>query len=192
MKEIRTSEYIALVSTPGPFLKNHSGYEGNVDFNTPVYRSSFYGFFIRQQPFIHLEDAELLNCADLSIVDKKSGIYVASHLLTGNVKSEITLLKRDLIGLDGILSGLDSKISDRELGMICGCCKEESQHKNVFDLVISLGYNPSWVYQCRNSDEMFLINHIDGSKTAHLDGAQTEIPDEIDQNALVNGNIVSY
>jgi len=190
MKEMRTSEYIALVSTPGMFLKDHSGYEGNVEFNPPLYRSSFYGFFIRRQPFIHFEDAELLNCTDLSIVDKKSGVYVASHLLTGNAESELRLLEKDMTRLDEVLSGLGSEVSGRELGMIFGCCKLESQHKNVFDLLVSLGYKPRWVYQCRNEDEMFLINHENGKKTAHMLGVETEIPDKIDQDALVNGNIM--
>jgi hypothetical protein len=117
---------------------------------------------------------------------------VASHLPTGNVESELKLLESDMVRLDEVLSDLGSDVNGRELGMIFGCCKQESQHKNIFNLLVRLRYSPSWVYQCISDDEMFLINHINGSKSAYLDGTKTEIPDEINRGALVNGIIMPY
>jgi len=191
MKEIHTPEYTALVSTPGPILRaDHPGYNPkSIRFTGNTYFSSLYGYFITRQPFIHV-DKGLIMCSNISIKDETSGIYVASHLPIGCVEEEIDTLRTDLGRLDEILSEFGSRIEQRELGLVFGNSKDHSQHKNIYDLLVNLGYCPNWVYQSRHEDEEIYINHITKSKNVSLNGDTLVIPDEVDQKALRNGPII--
>jgi hypothetical protein len=190
MREIRAPDHTALVSTPPQFRdEDYPGYKGNVDFDGESFASRFYGFFICRRPFIHI-DTGLSICTNLSITDRKAQVYVASHLFTGNFTDDLPLLEEDMARLEETLSEMGSGIKDRQSGLVFGYDGENSQHKNIYELILRLGYSPGWVYQGRSEEEILVIDHINNRRLSCLGPAPAEIPLQIDSSALINGKIL--
>jgi hypothetical protein len=190
MREIKTPDYTALISTPARLMsEEHRGYRGDCDFDGESFVSSFYGFFICRRPFIHI-DTGLSICTNLSITDRTANVYVASHLLTGNFADDLALLEGDLARLEEVLSEMGSGIRDRQSGLAFGYDCENSQHKNIYEMLARLGYRPDWIYKGKSEEEILVIDHINNRRLSCLDPVPTEIPCEIDFSALVNGKIL--
>lgn len=190
MKEIITPEYTALVSTPVRLVSElQEGYNGDVDFDGSCFVSSFYGFFISRKPFIHL-DTGLIICTNFSIADKNAGVYVASHLITGNFTEDLRLLEGDLLRLEETLSRFGSDMKDRESGLVFGYDSRNSQYKNTYDLLVRIGYSPEWVYKSKSPEEVIVIDHINDRLLSCYDPEPAVIPREIDSSAIANGRIL--
>ncbi|HLE05841.1 MAG TPA: hypothetical protein VI790_00655 [Candidatus Nanoarchaeia archaeon] len=147
---------------------------------------SAFGLYVSTSPFTQL-DSGLQICTDFNGHDKKSGFSFGGHLISSSSVDFLFAFNSMLTDLSSLIVKAGSRVSDIDASLLFGPSHYSSQHLNIYDLVVSYGFNVTLVYGAKSSDN-FLINHAAGVTYLVGDSKKVIIPRVVDKSFLCNSS----